>query len=293
MSAASIALQMAAAVLVLSAAVLATEDIVRGSMITHHSLHPPYIADWWQEGIPHWEMGGDAVATDSFVRLTPQKQSRYGWIWNQQPNENPNWELRMKFAVFGKRAPGADGLALWYVAESYRQHGGNLFGNKPDFKGIGLLFDTYDNDGLRDNPSVSLVVNLDGSKTNWDHDRDFLGDATFRCNFDFRHSTVEDPVEAVLQYYNKRLTLKLRMARRGVDVNCGDTLLELPIGHYFGATASTGGMVDNHDIISIEVRGLGEDAVDHSTAVEHFDSDADQRDRGFWGPQERKNPRQR
>ncbi|CUG86905.1 GPI-anchored surface protein, putative [Bodo saltans] len=33
-----------AAAVILSAAVLANEDIVRGSMITHHSLHPPYLS---------------------------------------------------------------------------------------------------------------------------------------------------------------------------------------------------------------------------------------------------------
>lgn len=276
-----------------AAIVAAQDDVVRGNLIAHHSLQPPYIADWWQEGVPHWDLGGDAVATDAFIRLTPQKHSRYGWVWNKQPNENPNWELRVRFAVFGKRAPGADGIAIWYAAEPYKETGGSLFGNKPDFKGVGVIFDTYDNDGLRDNPAISFVANLDGVKKNWDHDRDLLGDAIFRCNFDFRHTNVEDPVEAVLQYYDKRVSLKLRIARRGVEVNCGDTILELPIGNYFGVTASTGGMVDNHDVISVEVRGLGEDAIDHSTPVEHFDHEADKRDRGFWGPQERKSGRQR
>lgn len=267
--------------------------VVRGELVPHHSLTHPFIADWWQEGVPHWEVGGDTVVTDSFIRLTPQKSSYSGWLWNTHPNDNEHWELRIKFAVFGKRAPGADGVAFWYVAEPHRERNGPLFGNKDNFKGIGFVFDTYDNDGLRDNPSVSLISNLDGSKSSWRIEDDLREESTFRCQFDFRHTSVEEPVEALVQYHDKRLSLKLFIRRRHIEVNCGEVYIDLPIGYYFGATASTGGMVDNHDIISFELRTLGDNALDHRTPVEHYDEESDKRDKSFWGPQERKSGRQR
>jgi len=265
----------------------------RTSIVYHHSLVPPYLSDWWQEGIPHWEVGGDAVVTDAFVRLTPQQGSRSGWAWNTLPNDMKNWELKVTFAVHGKRAPGADGLAIWYVEDVYRKPGGVLFGYRNDFKGVGVILDTYDNDGLRDNPAVNVLANFNEQKSRWQLERDLRDDAMLRCQFDYRQTTPEDPAEITITYNENMLSVRLRIRRRSIDVPCGEVYLELPLGYYFGITASTGGVVDNHDILSIETRGVGEGAEDHSVPLEHFDSESDQRDRSFWGPQVRKSNRER
>lgn len=274
--------------------VASTDDALkRTSVVYHHSLVPPFLTDWWQEGIPHWEVGGDAVVTDAFVRLTPQHSSRSGWIWNTLPNEMSDWEIKMIFAVHGKRAPGADGIGLWYVQDAFRTPEGPLFGNKNDFKGLGIILDTYDNDGLRDNPAVNVLANLDGSKSRWGLERDLRDDTMLRCQFDFRQTTAEDPAELVVTYHQRMLSVRLRIRRRSIDVPCGEVHVDLPIGYYFGATASTGGVVDNHDIMSIEVRGVGDSAEDHSVPLEHFDAESDQRERSFWGPQNRNSNRER
>lgn len=33
-------------------------------------------------GIPYWDFGGSTVVADDYVRLTPDRQSRQGMLWN-------------------------------------------------------------------------------------------------------------------------------------------------------------------------------------------------------------------
>ena len=49
-----------------------------------------------------------------------------------------------------------------YSAEGSEALKGPLFGLRADFKGFGVIFDTYDNDGRRDNPSIYVIMNKEG-----------------------------------------------------------------------------------------------------------------------------------
>ena len=284
----------------------------RGVVLRHHSIEAPYITDWWQEGIPHWEISGDTVVTNHFIRLTPEKSSRRGAVWNKIPYPHKNFELRARFLVRSKRNPGADGIGFWYVANkpvgatqpaettlAQTQTGEHLFGMEPDFRGVGVIFDSYDNDYRRDNPATSIVIN-DGTSRQWDLANDLFRDARARCSFDHRNAQGQDPIEMTLTYINKKLTLRLRSYLRHIDIICGEVdNVELPVEGYFGVTASTGAMVDNHDLVSVEVRQANENE-DGTTSsqnaedrVEHFDHTQDAIQKSFWGKQERRSGRPR
>jgi len=43
-----------------------------------------------------------------------------------------------------------------------------VFGSVDNWNGLGIFFDSFDNDGLHNNPYISVVLN-DGSKS-YDHD---------------------------------------------------------------------------------------------------------------------------
>ena len=143
-------------VLLAAGSAVADWNAYEKEVITHHSMGPPFIQDWWQGGIPYWDFGGDSVVTDNYVRLTPDKQSRDGWLWNDEQNDIPQWEATMGFRIHGVRSPGADGIAFWYVANPVKTVG-SLWGSPSNFNGIALIFDTYDNDNKQDNPSVTLI----------------------------------------------------------------------------------------------------------------------------------------
>jgi mannose-binding lectin 1 len=275
----------------------AAESIPRGDIIPHHSMEPPFVHDWWEEGVPHWDVGGDAVATNEMIRLTPQRASRFGWAWNSQRNDNPWWEVKMQFYIRSRQNPGADGLAFWYAQEPYKgREPGPLFGMPADFKGIGVLFDSYDNDHQRDNPATMVISNVRGETNQWNLDSDLIDQSAFRCLFDHRNTADGDPVEMVLQYYQRRLTLRMRtVLRSSSEAFCGEISdIELPMDWTFGATATTGALSDNHDIISIEVRPLGDPIGDPSIPQQEgrlpqprqFDHEADSKEKDYWRPKD-------
>jgi hypothetical protein len=49
----------------------------------------------------------------------------------------------MEFNIHNTYSPGADGMAFWYAKEPSRT--GSLFGYMEEFDGLGIIFDTYDN----------------------------------------------------------------------------------------------------------------------------------------------------
>lgn len=264
--------------------------------IGHHSLIPPFVGDWWQEGVPHWELGGDAVVTDKFVRLTPNQGGKFGYIWNTQPIDNPNWELKVAIIARNRRSPTADGFGVWLVANPPTEaddHAGPLNGMHGDFRGIGVVLDTYDNDGQRDNPSAALVVNMEGRKRDWDMDRDLSGDSRLKCTFDFR-TTTNVPAELILRYENSKLSFHMINRERGLHRDCGEIpQIDFPtdVNFYFGLTATTGHLADNHDIAAVELRPLGLPADYEHIPVEHFDHGRDSSDRTFFGKQVSRNKR--
>lgn len=113
-------------------------------------------------------------------------RSRKGAVWNKRPFAEEFWEVEMSFKVTGQGRIGADGLVhcsfvlfrafrmafshlqgLWYTA----QKGviGPVFGSNDYWTGMGLLFDSFDNDNQRNNPYIGLMIN-DGTRS-YDHQR--------------------------------------------------------------------------------------------------------------------------
>ena len=261
-----------------------------GPMISHHSFVKPYVGDYWQEGVPHWEVGGDAIVTSKYVRLTPKMNSKYGWIWNDQPNDNMHFEARLSFISRNRRVAQADGLALWLITNPNKDtyaEAGPLAGMHENFQGIGIVLDTYDNDNRRDNPLVSLVENSEGLKRKWDIDRDLLPDSKARCTFDFR-TAGEVPSEMIVTYLDKRLTVTMKNPERSLETVCFDVegITFSPAKEYFfGLTASTGQIADNHDVVSFEVRALGESIGDPNIPLDHHDHAKERTDQSFHADQ--------
>ena len=56
---------------------------------------------------------------------------------------------------------------MWYTTE--RMEEGPVFGSRDKWHGLGVFFDSFDNDNKRNNPYVSAMVN-DGTIT-YDHER--------------------------------------------------------------------------------------------------------------------------
>jgi len=224
-----------------------------------YGFKPPYLAQ--KDGtVPFWEHKGNAIASPDNVRVTPSLKSQKGMIWNKNQLTFKWWEVEMWFRVTGRGRIGADGLALWYTTD--RMEDGPVFGSKDKWNGLGVLFDSFDNDNKRNNPYVSGMVN-DGTKV-YDHERDGQGQIVGGCLRDFRNKP--HPVRVRVTYLNNVLTLEMH---NGITNSDKDYELcfraenvQLPENGYFGVTAATGGLADDHDVIKFLTSSLATSAQD-------------------------------
>lgn len=153
---------------------------------------------------------------------------------------------------------------------------GPIFGMKSDFNGVGVLFDTYDNDGQRNNPSIFVVQNEQGDFRH-SHDADFEHDMVktlprnkvpgnyeaYRCVADIRN--LGRPVKAVVKVLNGvlsvyldtddgqgwRFCLAVEFERRAGPKR-KNTLKDTHIAF----TAATGQVADHMDIHEVTTRYL-------------------------------------
>ncbi|XP_055620382.1 protein ERGIC-53 [Toxorhynchites rutilus septentrionalis] len=211
-----------------------------------YSFKPPYLAQ--KDGtVPFWEYGGNAIASSENVRIAPSLRSQKGAIWTKQKTNFDWWEVDVVFRVSGRGRIGADGLAFWYTAEK-GDYTGEVFGSSDKWFGLGIFFDSFDNDNKHNNPYISAVLN-DGTKK-FDHQNDGATQLLSGCLRDFRNKPF--PTRAKIEYYSNILTVLFHNGMTNNDQDyemCfrAENVL-LPKNGYFGVSAATGGLADDHDV---------------------------------------------
>nr|XP_022312561.1 protein ERGIC-53-like [Crassostrea virginica] len=204
--------------------------------------------------IPFWDYGGDAIAGDDNIRLAPSIRSKRGWVWSNLKTSFNQWSIECVFKVTGRGRVGADGLAIWFTEDKGQE--GPVFGNQDKWRGLGVFMDSFDNDGQHNNPYIMAMVN-DGSQQ-YDHQSDGSQQQLGGCLRDFRNKPY--PVRVKVEYYNKILTV---FVNNGLTNNKDDFELclrqenvHLPDSAYFGVTAATGGLADDHDVLAFLTHSL-------------------------------------
>jgi len=190
---------------------------------------------------------GSAVVTESYVRLTPAEAGHEGAIWSTNKMPFKEWEMELQFKVSGARYLGGDGFALWFTEQS--EQFGTTFGNTENFVGVGVILDTYDNDGKRDNPSISAITS--SGTTKFDHDSDGRDQRLpgAMCKINFRNS--RNPVSLKLTYQDGALKVWYDLRSKGSYTECFSAQVAFPDNYFVGISAHTGQVADNHDIFSV------------------------------------------
>ena len=233
-----------------------------------HSLVKPY-------SDVNWDFTGSTIVTNNFVRLTPDRQSMRGAIWNTVPCRVRSWELHVHFKVHGtgRDTLFGDGFAVWYTKN--RMTTGEVFGNKDYFSGLGIFFDTYSNHNgphAHGHPYISAMVNNGTLK--YDHDRDGTHTELAGCEAHFRGATSETYV--AVRYEKNKLTVSTDIDGSNSWKQCFSADgVRLPTGYFIGATATTGDLADNHDIISLKLYDIVTDEVSDETDYSKIDPSAD------------------
>uniref|UniRef100_A0A3Q3F9W4 Lectin, mannose-binding 2 n=2 Tax=Labrus bergylta TaxID=56723 RepID=A0A3Q3F9W4_9LABR len=232
-----------------------------------HSLMKPY------QGVgsghsSQWDFWGNTLVTSSYVRLTPDERSKQGSIWNTVPCHLKDWEMHVQFKIHGsgKKNLHGDGIALWYTKD--RLHPGPVFGNQDQFLGLAIFLDTFRNDlhGMdRSFPFISAMVN--NGSVNYDHGKDGRSSELGGCSAEIRNR--DHDTYLAIRYSRERLTVMIDVEDKNEWKECIDIGgVRLPTGYFFGASAATGDLSDNHDIISMKLYQL---MVEHSPEEENQD----------------------
>lgn len=218
-----------------------------------HSLVKPYQGSGF--GVPNWDFLGSTIVTTNYIRLTPDQRSKQGAIWNKVPCRVRNWEIQIQFKVTGTTKDlFGDGFAIWYAKD--RMENGPVFGSKDFFSGLAIIADTYSNHNGPHNhnhPYVSAMIN--NGSLHYDHDRDGTHTMLGGCEMKFRNLPHETWM--AIRYENDKLTVSHDIQNKRAWAPCFSIDgVKLPTGYYFGMSATTGDLSDNHDIISIRTYEL-------------------------------------
>lgn len=204
--------------------------------------------------VPFWQHHGSAIASDESVRITPSLKSKKGSIWSNELSQFENWEVEVTFRISGRGRIGADGLAVWFTTEKGEE--GEVFGSKDKWNGLGVFFDSFDNDSKHNNPFIMAMLN-DGTRM-YDHEADGSNQQLGGCLRDFRNRP--HPNRVKIQYYKKILSVffnnGLNEDADNYDLCFKVDSIDLSRHGYFGVSAATGGLADDHDVLAFETYSL-------------------------------------
>ncbi|NP_001080950.2 lectin, mannose binding 1 S homeolog precursor [Xenopus laevis] len=212
-----------------------------------YSFKGPYLVQ--SDGtVPFWSHSGNAIPSADQIRITPSLKSQKGSVWTKTLANFQNWELEVTFRITGRGRIGADGLAIWFTAAQGLD--GDVYGASDSWNGVGIFFDSFDNDGKKNNPAILVVGN--NGKLVYDHQNDGSTQALASCLRDFRNKPY--PVRAKITYYKKILTVMINSGftpdKEDYEFCAKVDNMVLPSQGYFGMSAATGGLADDHDVLS-------------------------------------------
>lgn len=166
-----------------------------------------------------------------------------------------NWELQVQFRVHGTTKDlFGDGLAIWYTKDRMRP--GPVFGNQDLFSGLAIIADTYSNhNGPHNHQHPYLSGMINNGSLSYDHDRDGTHTMVGGCEVKFRNYNHDTYL--LIRYYNDELTVSHDLDDKNAWTTCFTVKgVNLPTGYYLGASAATGDLSDNHEILSMKLYEL-------------------------------------
>ena len=210
-----------------------------------------------------WRLYGSAKAFESFIRLTPDRQSKQGAIWSRGPTESTslNAVLEFRIAGQGKKLFG-DGMGVWMINQPFYSSG-FIHGSNEYFNGIGLIIDTYK---VRSDPrhrDIGLVVN-NGNRDYRDVASEIQADDLVGCDASplrYHHksgeySAAKNSSRVLINIVGTKVTVLVDPKANGEWKRCFEHSLFLPSDwlspSHIGITGTTGDLADNHDVIAFK-----------------------------------------
>jgi len=213
-----------------------------------------------QRIVDQWATFGSAQLHDQIVLTkptAPMNKAQRGAIWSRLPFPyRQNWEVVLTFKVTGPSTTAGEGMALW-LSETPNELG-PVFGSRDNFKGLALVFDTNDDDKLRNNPSIS--AHFFNGTTSYKHSDDGLSTQIAGCIADFRKR--DNAVAVKMSYRNGLLGVYVDLPGNGVFRRCleKEVVLGASAPWYVGVSGETLPF-ESQDVYEIESLNMSGDKV--------------------------------
>ncbi|KAJ3224344.1 Dynamin-like GTPase that mediates homotypic ER fusion [Clydaea vesicula] len=241
-----------------------TENLRKSKHDYRKTFKSPFFYPNNSQEIPYFDTTGGVIKTEQSIRLTPSVPNMKGSIWAKEPNTHKNWEIEFSFTAFGRGYMGGKGLAFWYTKD--RMIEGPIYGGKDLWTGFGLFFDTSNQEDQRFTPIIYGITKLfflilklilkkgvlnDGRKE-IEHAKDIPTFSLGTCFRDYRNTAGHVWVRVI--YHNSILKVEVDARQEGYSyTSCFESKnILLPTGYYFGMSASTDHLADDHDILSFD-----------------------------------------
>jgi len=176
-----------------------------------------------------------------------------------------DWEVQFDFQIKGQKMLGGDGFAFWYTDTP--EVLGTVYGAADYWKGLGVFFDTYDNNAVGQNPLITAIVN-DGTMR-YDAGSDGEDQASGKCSYQLRN--LQKPSRAKIKYQDETLSVSIAVQNDGDFEPCfrvGN--VKLGVDKYFGLSAHTGDVADSHDIYQLSTTDLSQKDADLKALREDY-----------------------
>ncbi|XP_069898797.1 protein ERGIC-53-like isoform X2 [Dipodomys merriami] len=209
---------------------------------------------WPGAGIPFWSCHGDAIVGLEEVRLAPSMRHRSGAVWSSTSVPFSSWEVEVRMRVTGPGARGAQGVGVWYAQD--RGQASAVPGEPALGDSLGIVLDSTIMDA-QNRPAVRVLGRSAPSPAG---QFGYEDDAVLgSCHRDFRNRP--HPFKVRITYWGQRLRVSLSsgLTPRDSDEVCVDVgpLVLAPEG-FFGVSAATSTLADDHDILSFLTFSLHE-----------------------------------
>ncbi|CAL8096651.1 unnamed protein product [Calicophoron daubneyi] len=204
----------------------------------HKRIHPEHSLLFPQPNDPNlWNLDGTARFRYGGLNLVPSRSYVAGLAWNGIPVDYCNWELNIVFVIHSSTYPRADGWALFYTEEPitkleldpYK----STMGGPYDYKGIALIYDTYDNNWRLDGAYPRLYPVLLNGDYKYNHYDDGYNQRPYSINY----RCINEQCKVRFEYWNGSLYMTaVDWNGEWVDERKSKNVI-LPAGGYFSFTA--------------------------------------------------------
>ena len=236
---------------------IAHSDDYKYEYARSHSLYAPYTE--LELSSKFWDFGqGSVVFTQKGVRLTPDLPSRRGWLWSKEQISG-SFEMDIEYKMHGiNQGLAGDGMAIWLVEDQWQN--GESLGFKANWNGIGVILDTYKNgknNGDLFRPHYVQAVYNDKTKY-YNKDTDGVEMSLGGCTRSMRNKEKATRMRITYIQHQKLQVFMNKDAWADWELCFEKELsnIAMPDNLYFGFTAETGGLSDNHDVIAINTNKI-------------------------------------